>query len=240
MSEVFSDLCIASRTVSKCDKLADELKDKTSTNITTAKVDADNTDEVIALINEFKPDVVLNVALPYQDLTIMDACLACKVPYVDTANYECEDTDNPEWRKVYEERCKRLGFTAYSDNTQGSGKAIQPRNVTVGIFDKYPCNADKGDNEYNCQWKVTFPRSVHDREVFGATGGWLVCRPALLFPVSPHPEKPTVDSGYQIIDIDAKVGIQSRLVIYKDVNGRHDDTCYPKIDTSPVFQPKVD
>jgi hypothetical protein len=81
---------------------------------------------------------------------------------------------------------------------------------------------------------------VHDREVFGATGGWLVCRPALLFPVSPHPEKPTVDSGYQIIDIDAKVGIQSRLVIYKDVNGRHDDTCYPKIDTSPVFQPKVD
>ena len=66
----FSDLCIASRTVSKCDKLADELKDKTSTNITTAKVDADNTDEVIALINEFKPDVVLNVALPYQDLTI--------------------------------------------------------------------------------------------------------------------------------------------------------------------------
>lgn len=115
VSEVFSDLCIASRTVSKCDKLADELKDKTSTNITTAKVDADNTDEVIALINEFKPDVVLNVALPYQDLTIMDACLACKVPYVDTANYECEDTDNPEWRKVYEERCKRLGFTAYFD-----------------------------------------------------------------------------------------------------------------------------
>ena len=63
VSEVFSDLCIASRTVSKCDKLADELKGKTSTNITTAKVDADNTDEVIALINEFKPDVVLNVAL---------------------------------------------------------------------------------------------------------------------------------------------------------------------------------
>ena len=58
VSEVFSDLCIASRTVSKCDKLADELKGKTSTNITTAKVDADNTDEVIALINEFKPDVL--------------------------------------------------------------------------------------------------------------------------------------------------------------------------------------
>ena len=85
VSEVFADLCIASRTVSKCDKLAAELKDKTTTNITTAQVDADNTDEVIALITKFKPDVVLNVALPYQDLTIMDACLACKVPYVDTA-----------------------------------------------------------------------------------------------------------------------------------------------------------
>ena len=115
VSDVFTDLCIASRTVSKCDVLAEELKGNTKTNITTAKVDADNTDEVIALINKFKPDVVLNVALPYQDLTIMDACLACKVPYVDTANYECEDTDNPEWRKVYEERCKRLGFTAYFD-----------------------------------------------------------------------------------------------------------------------------
>ena len=93
VSEVFSDLCIASRTVSKCDKLADELKGKTSTNITTAKVDADNTDEVIALINEFKPDVVLNVALPYQDLTIMDACLEAGADYIDTANYEAEDTE---------------------------------------------------------------------------------------------------------------------------------------------------
>ena len=111
VSEVFSDLCIASRTVSKCDKLADELKGKTSTNITTAKVDADNTDEVIALINEFKPDVVLNVALPYQDLTIMDACLACGVDYIDTANYEPEDTDDPEWRAIFEKRCKDEGFT---------------------------------------------------------------------------------------------------------------------------------
>ena len=113
--EVFSDLCIASRTVAKCEKLARELETKTQTKITTAQVDADHTEEVIALIKKFQPDVVLNVALPYQDLTIMDACLACKVPYVDTANYECEDTDNPQWRKIYEERCKKLGFTAYFD-----------------------------------------------------------------------------------------------------------------------------
>ena len=115
LSEVFTELCIASRTKSKCDALKKELETKTSTKITTAQLDADNVDEIIALINSYKPDAVLNVALPYQDLTIMDACLATKGSYIDTANYECENTDDPEWRKVYEERCKRLGFTAYFD-----------------------------------------------------------------------------------------------------------------------------
>ena len=115
LSEVFTELCIASRTKSNCDALKKELETKTSTKITTAQLDADHVDEIIALINSYKPDAVLNVALPYQDLTIMDACLATKVSYIDTANYECENTDDPEWRKVYEERCKRLGFTAYFD-----------------------------------------------------------------------------------------------------------------------------
>ena len=114
-SDPFTEICIASRTKSKCDALKEKLEGTTKTVITTAQVDADNVEELKALINSYKPQAVLNVALPYQDLTIMDACLACKVPYVDTANYECEDTDNPEWRKVYEERCKRLGFTAYFD-----------------------------------------------------------------------------------------------------------------------------
>ena len=81
----------------------------------TSALDPDNTKEVIALIQSYQPDAVLNVALPYQDLTIMDACVACKVSYIDTANYEAEDTNDKEWRKVYEERCKRLGFTAYFD-----------------------------------------------------------------------------------------------------------------------------
>ena len=79
--EVFTDICIASRTKSKCDKLAAELAPKTTTNITTAQVDADHVDEVIALIKSYQPDLVMNIALPYQDLTIMDACLACGVNY---------------------------------------------------------------------------------------------------------------------------------------------------------------
>ena len=84
-SEVFTDICIASRTKSKCDKFKEELQDKTKTNITTAQVNADNVPELVALMKEYKPDICINVALPYQDLHIMDACLECKVDYVDTA-----------------------------------------------------------------------------------------------------------------------------------------------------------
>lgn len=113
--EVFTDICIASRTKSKCDKLAAELAPKTTTRITTAQVNADHVDEVIALIKSYQPDLVMNIALPYQDLTIMDACLACGVNYMDTANYEPENTDDPAWRAVYEKRCKEAGFSAYFD-----------------------------------------------------------------------------------------------------------------------------
>ena len=78
-SEVFTEIMIASRTVSKCEALKAELEGKTSTKITTAKVDADNVDELAALMESYQPDAVLNLALPYQDLTIMDACLKAGV-----------------------------------------------------------------------------------------------------------------------------------------------------------------
>ena len=116
-SDVFTELCIASRTVSKCDALKEKLAGKTSTVVTTAAVDADKKENVVALIKSYKPDLVLNVALPYQDLSIMEACLECGVHYVDTANYEPEDTDDPEWRKIYDKRCKELGFSAYFDDS---------------------------------------------------------------------------------------------------------------------------
>ena len=114
-SEVFTEICIASRTKEKCDRVKEEVAQWTKTKVTTAYVDADKTEEVVSLIDSYKPDAVLNVALPYQDLTIMDACVECKVSYVDTANYEAEDTNDPAWRGIYEERCKRLGFSAYFD-----------------------------------------------------------------------------------------------------------------------------
>ena len=114
-SEVFEEICIASRTKSKCDALKEKLEGTTSTKITTRQVDADNFDELCTLIKEEKPDLVMNIALPYQDLTIMDACLACGVNYLDTANYEPENLDDPEWKAAYEKRCKEEGFSAYFD-----------------------------------------------------------------------------------------------------------------------------
>ena len=114
-ADVFPEICIASRTVSKCDALKEKLEGITEAKITTAQVDADNVEELTALIKKEQPKAVLNLALPYQDLTIMDACLACGVDYIDTANYEAEDTEDPAWRAVYEKRCKEEGFTAYFD-----------------------------------------------------------------------------------------------------------------------------
>lgn len=113
-SEVFEEICIASRTVSKCDALKEKLQGTTKTKITTAQVDADNVEELVALIRKVQPDVVLNLALPYQDLHIMDACLETGVHYVDTANYEPEDTAKFEykWQWAYKERYEKAGITA--------------------------------------------------------------------------------------------------------------------------------
>ncbi|MCO5249695.1 MAG: saccharopine dehydrogenase family protein [Chitinophagales bacterium] len=109
--EVFSEIMLASRTLSKCEAIA---KDITHVNIQTRQVDADNTNELIHLIQEFKPKLVINVALPYQDLTIMDACLATGVNYLDTANYEPKDVAKFEysWQWAYQERYKERGIMA--------------------------------------------------------------------------------------------------------------------------------
>ncbi|MBQ3948165.1 MAG: saccharopine dehydrogenase family protein [Ruminococcus sp.] len=114
-SDVFEEMCIASRTKSKCDALKEKLEGKTKTKITTEQVNADSVDELVSLIEKVKPDLVMNIALPYQDLTIMDACLKCGVNYMDTANYEPEDITEPAWREQYEKRCREEGFSAYFD-----------------------------------------------------------------------------------------------------------------------------
>ncbi len=114
-SEVFSDVCIASRTISKCEAIKKDLDGKTKTNITVKKIDAANFNELVKLFNEYKPDMVMHLGMPYHNLVIMDACLKYGCHYLDTAAYEPEDVLEPEWRKKYEARVKEKGFTSYFD-----------------------------------------------------------------------------------------------------------------------------
>tara|TARA_R110000823_G_scaffold119998_5_gene244284 strand:- start:7670 stop:8866 length:1197 start_codon:yes stop_codon:yes gene_type:complete len=110
LPEVFSEIILASRTEARCRKIAAQIERP----IRTAQVDADNVPELVALLRAEQPALVINVALPYQDLTIMDACLEVGVPYLDTANYEPQDTAKFEyhWQWAYHDRFREAGLTA--------------------------------------------------------------------------------------------------------------------------------
>lgn len=112
--EVFTNILLASRTKSKCDEIAQDVKKKFGAEVRTAQVDADEVPQLVGLINNFKPEIVINVALPYQDLTIMDACLETGVHYLDTANYEPKEEAKFEykWQWAYQDRFKKAGLTA--------------------------------------------------------------------------------------------------------------------------------
>ena len=109
--DVFTEIVLASRTQSKCDAIAKAIG---ADNIVTDHVDADSVEELVALFRRHNPDLVINVALPYQDLTIMDACLECGVNYLDTANYEPKDEAHFEysWQLAYRDRFEKEGLTA--------------------------------------------------------------------------------------------------------------------------------
>ncbi len=113
--EIFSEILLASRTLSKCEAIAEAVrKDTGHPHFHTAQVDADQVPELVALIRDFKPAMVLHVALPYQDLTIMDACLETGVHYLDTANYEPKDVAKFEysWQWAYHDRFRDAGLLA--------------------------------------------------------------------------------------------------------------------------------
>lgn len=196
-SEVFEEICIASRTLSKCDALKEKLQGG-KTKIQTAKVDADNVDELIKLINDFKPDVVINLALPYQDLTIMDACLATKVHYVDTANYEPLDTAKFEykWQWEYKEKFERAGITALL------GSGFDPG--VTGVFSAYAqkhyfdeihyidiVDANAGDHGY--PFATNFNPEINIREItakgsYWENGKWVETEPLELKEVYDLPQ----------------------------------------------------
>lgn len=196
-SEVFEEICIASRTKSKCDELKAKL-DGGKTKITTAQVDANNVEELIALINEVKPDIVMNLALPYQDLTIMDACLATKTHYMDTANYEPEDTAKFEykWQWEYRERFEKAGITAllgsgFDPGVTGvfSAYALKHHFDEIEYIDILDCNA--GDHGY--PFATNFNPEINIREVsangrYWEKGEWIETQPMEIKRVYDFPE----------------------------------------------------
>ncbi len=186
-SEVFEEIMIASRTKSKCDALKETLQPTTKTKIHTAQVDADNVEELVALINDFKPDVVLNLALPYQDLSIMDACLATKTHYVDTANYEPLDTAKFEykWQWAYREKFKEAGICAllgsgFDPGVTGvfSAYALKHYFDEIHTIDILDCNG--GDHGY--PFATNFNPEINLREVsangrYWENGSWIETQP---------------------------------------------------------------
>lgn len=176
-SEVFDEICIASRTVSKCEALKEKLEGKTKAKITTAQVDADQVPELVELIRRVKPDVVLNLALPYQDLTIMDACLETGVHYVDTANYEPEDTAKFEykWQWAYREKYEKAGITALLGSgfdpgvtSVFSAYALKHYFDEINYIDILDCNG--GDHGY--PFATNFNPEINIREVSAKGSYW--------------------------------------------------------------------
>lgn len=197
-SAVFEDICIASRTKSKCDALKEKLSGTTAAKISTARVDANNVEELIRLIQGYHPDVVLNLALPYQDLTIMDACLATKVNYVDTANYEPEDTAKFEykWQWAYRDKFKEAGISAllgsgFDPGVTGvfSAYALKHHFDEINYIDILDCNA--GDHGY--PFATNFNPEINIREVsakgsYWENGHWVETEPMEIKRVYDFPE----------------------------------------------------
>ena len=112
--EIFSEIHLASRTKSKCDAIAESVKQRTGQTLATYAIDADDVAATTALILQLRPTLVVNLALPYQDLHIMDACLAAGTNYLDTANYEPRDQAHFEysWQWAYQDKFKAAGLIA--------------------------------------------------------------------------------------------------------------------------------
>ena len=185
-SDVFEEICIASRTKSKCDALKEKLKGS-KTKISPAQVDADHVQDLIALIKAYQPDIVMNLALPYQDLTIMEACLQTTTNYLDTANYEPEDTAKFEysWQWAYRERFEKAGITAllgsgFDPGVTGvfSAYALKHHFDEIEYIDILDCNA--GDHGY--PFATNFNPEINIREVsangsYWEDGHWVETKP---------------------------------------------------------------
>jgi len=197
-AETFGQITLASRTLSKCDAIAKNIKEKVGVELNTATVDADSVSELVELLNAISPNIVINVALPYQDLTIMDACIECGIDYLDTANYEHPETAEFEYKEQWkrDEEFKKANIMALL----GSGFDPGVTNVfcayaqkhyfdeihTIDILD---CNA--GDHGY--PFATNFNPEINLREVsakgrYWENGKWIETEPMEIMQVWDYPE----------------------------------------------------
>ncbi len=184
LPEVFSEILLASRTKEKCDAIAARIG---SSNLKTARVNADNVPELVQLIRSFQPDLVVNVALPYQDLTIMDACLETGVSYLDTANYEPLDEAKFEykWQWAYREKFKEAGLTAilgcgFDPGVSGIYTAYAAKHHfdEIQYLDIVDCNA----GNHGKAFATNFNPEINIREVtqkgkYWENGKWVMTEP---------------------------------------------------------------
>ncbi len=187
---VFTELMIASRTKAKCDKIAAEIKEffpNSKTVVTTAQVDADDVAALVKLIGEYKPKMVINVALPYQDLPIMDACLETGVHYLDTANYEPKDLAKFEysWQWAYQERFQNAGLMALL----GSGFDPGATNVYSAYHAKHHFDemhymdiVDCNNGSHGKAFATNFNPEINIREItangrYWENGAWVETTP---------------------------------------------------------------
>jgi saccharopine dehydrogenase (NAD+, L-lysine-forming) len=175
---IFSGIHLASRTVSKCDAIAESVKQRTGVAVATYAIDAEDVPALTALIRQIGPKLVVNLALPYQDLTIMDACLAAGVDYMDTANYEPKDVAKFEyrWQWEYQDRFKQAGLMALLGSGFDPGVTSvfamwlkKHKLKTIRTLDILDCNG----GDHGQAFATNFNPEINIREVTAPARHWL-------------------------------------------------------------------
>ncbi len=176
-SDIFTEITLASRTKSKCDAIAAAVKDRVGVDIATAELDAYKVEDTVKLIKETGAEILVNLALPYQDLVLMDACLEAGIHYLDTANYEPEDEAKFEyhWQWAYQERFKEAGLTAILGSgfdpgvTSVFAKWLKKHKLdTIRQIDVLDANGGSNDQEF----ATNFNPEINLREVLAEVRHW--------------------------------------------------------------------
>lgn len=182
--DVFTDVMIASRTKSKCDAIVNSIKD---CKFQTAQIDADDEEALTKLLDSYKPDIVMNLALPYQDLTIMNACLRSGVSYLDTANYEPRDEAHFEysWQWAYRDRFEKAGLTAilgcgFDPGVTSIFTAYAAKHVfdEIQYLDIVDCNAGNHHKAFATNFNPEINiREITQKGLYWENGKWIETEP---------------------------------------------------------------